>query len=270
MHFDRECFVYLVGWSEFDRWYIGSRYGRHSHPSQLWVSYFTSSTAVKKFRFLHGEPDVITIIRCHKDKTSALKHEHRLLTYFDVVFNPRFLNAGIAQYPKRVKPEIKQLKKTTRSLADPDKPVILPSQFKRSRKSSKRLKTEDEAILFKRLAAGDIRSTNTTKEELRLLGQRQPVEERCPHCGHKGLFGFLRDHERFCSGQAVHGSLNHVPPVPANKPLSAAECKTKKELKAFRAANRKAARDRQIAINLQGTMARALKRQEEGRAKKKS
>lgn len=88
----RECFVYLIGWSKLDRWYIGSKYAKDAHPSQLWTTYFTSSKTVEEYRRKHGRPDVITIIRTHATAEAAIKHEQRLLRKFDVTNNERFLN----------------------------------------------------------------------------------------------------------------------------------------------------------------------------------
>lgn len=54
-------YVYLIGWSKLNRYYIGSRYSKDCHPSDLWVRYFTSSNVVKLFRKQYGEPDIIQV-----------------------------------------------------------------------------------------------------------------------------------------------------------------------------------------------------------------
>ena len=42
--------TYLIRWSHLNRWYYGVLYSRACHPSDLWVSYFTSSELVSAFR----------------------------------------------------------------------------------------------------------------------------------------------------------------------------------------------------------------------------
>ena len=54
-------FTYLIGWSAMDRYYYGARWAANSGPDDLWTTYFTSSKHVKKFRELHGEPDIVLI-----------------------------------------------------------------------------------------------------------------------------------------------------------------------------------------------------------------
>lgn len=87
-----ECFVYLIGWSNFDRWYIGSKYAKDAHPSQLWTTYFTSSKTVRKYRKKHGDPDVIMVLKTFSDPVEALKHESKLLIRLNTVASKRFLN----------------------------------------------------------------------------------------------------------------------------------------------------------------------------------
>lgn len=39
-------YTYLLGWPEIDKWYYGVRYAKKCHPSDLWVTYKTSSRHV--------------------------------------------------------------------------------------------------------------------------------------------------------------------------------------------------------------------------------
>ncbi|MCK9532498.1 MAG: NUMOD3 domain-containing DNA-binding protein [Gammaproteobacteria bacterium] len=55
-------YLYIIGWSKIDKWYVGCQYGKSAHPSNLWKTYFTSSHYVKEFRAFNGEPDVIEIL----------------------------------------------------------------------------------------------------------------------------------------------------------------------------------------------------------------
>lgn len=87
-----EPFVYLIGWTSFNRFYIGSRYSRDSHPNQLWTKYFTSSKAVKTFRQEFGEPDVIEIRKIFNSGKEAHNYEIKLLQRIGAVKDDRFLN----------------------------------------------------------------------------------------------------------------------------------------------------------------------------------
>jgi hypothetical protein len=64
-------YTYLIGWTKYDKWYYGSRYAKGCNPSDLWVTYFTSSTHVKKFREEFGEPDVVEVRRTFSDPKKA-------------------------------------------------------------------------------------------------------------------------------------------------------------------------------------------------------
>lgn len=55
-------YLYLIGWSHLNQWYIGAQYGKNAHPTNLWNSYFTSSHYVKEFRKNNGEPDIVEIL----------------------------------------------------------------------------------------------------------------------------------------------------------------------------------------------------------------
>ncbi len=87
-----EPFVYLIGWSFHNRFYIGSRYGKNSHPSQLWTKYFTSSKSVKSFRIEYGEPDIIEIRKTFNSGEKAHDYEIKLLQRIRAVKDNKFLN----------------------------------------------------------------------------------------------------------------------------------------------------------------------------------
>ena len=89
---DRTPYTYLIGWKSLDKWYYGVRYGRGVHPSDFWVSYFTSSRHVKNFREVNGEPDVIEIRKIFDSVDSARNWEHRAIFRMNMVFDQKFLN----------------------------------------------------------------------------------------------------------------------------------------------------------------------------------
>ena len=88
-------YVYLIGWKSLDTWYCGVRYRKGCHPSDLWKTYFTSSSHVKKFRELHGEPDHIEILKEFEDFREALLFEEQKLREFDVLNKDNWLNRNI-------------------------------------------------------------------------------------------------------------------------------------------------------------------------------
>jgi len=59
----RNCYTYRIGWSKLNINYYGSRYAKGCDPSDFWVTYYTSSTLVKRMTSQHGEPDIKEIRR---------------------------------------------------------------------------------------------------------------------------------------------------------------------------------------------------------------
>ncbi len=88
-------YVYLIGWTLIDTWYIGVRYKKNCHPTDLWTKYFTSSEYVKEFRQLHGDPDHIEILKTFNNKIEACLFEEQKLIEFDVLKKNNWLNRNI-------------------------------------------------------------------------------------------------------------------------------------------------------------------------------
>ena len=95
---DRTPYTYLIGWSVLDVWYYGVRYGKRCHPSDLWTKYFTSSSYVKRFRELHGEPDIIEIRKIFNDAKSACLWEDKVMHRMNIVGSSRWLNRNNSSY----------------------------------------------------------------------------------------------------------------------------------------------------------------------------
>jgi hypothetical protein len=85
-------YTYLIGWSSLNFFYYGVRYGKGCDPSDLWITYFTSSKYVKEFRTLHGEPDKIEIRSTFESSEEARNWEERVLKIINAAQNPNFLN----------------------------------------------------------------------------------------------------------------------------------------------------------------------------------
>lgn len=85
-------YTYLIGWSNHNKWYYGVRWGKKCNPSELWISYFTSSKYVKEFREKHGEPDVIDIRKTFNHSKNARLWEHKVLRRLNVTSSDIWLN----------------------------------------------------------------------------------------------------------------------------------------------------------------------------------
>lgn len=91
---ERTPFTYLIGWKTLDVWYYGVRYGKNCHPSDLWVTYFTSSPRVKTFREKFGDPDIIEIRKTFSTTLAARKWEDKVHHRLNVVKSKKWLNAN--------------------------------------------------------------------------------------------------------------------------------------------------------------------------------
>lgn len=70
----------------------GVRYARGCNPSDLWTTYFTSSSYVQKFREEHGEPDVVEIRQTFLSKVDSQQWEDKVLRRLGAVKSERWLN----------------------------------------------------------------------------------------------------------------------------------------------------------------------------------
>lgn len=86
------AYVYLIGWTKADKYYIGVRFAKDCTPDDLWVTYFTSSKHVRTFAEAHGSPDIVQIRKTFNDPTAARVYESKLLRRMRVVTDSRFIN----------------------------------------------------------------------------------------------------------------------------------------------------------------------------------
>jgi hypothetical protein len=85
-------FTYLLGWTEHDMWYYGVKYAEGCSPDDLWTTYYTSSTYVKDFRAIYGEPDIIKIRKIFKSQKSAIDWEDGVIRRGRLYEDSRYLN----------------------------------------------------------------------------------------------------------------------------------------------------------------------------------
>lgn len=89
----RNCYTYLIKWSNTNKSYYGVRYAKGCTPEDLWVTYFTSSKFVHAYRKLHGEPDLIKIRKVFgDDPVKAKLWEEKVLKRLNCVYNNDWLN----------------------------------------------------------------------------------------------------------------------------------------------------------------------------------
>lgn len=92
----RNCYTYLIGWASRDMWYYGVRYAIGCKPSDLWVTYFTSSTFVARTREMFGEPDVVQVRNTYGNNAKLARHcEDKVLRRMNVVGSSRWLNRSM-------------------------------------------------------------------------------------------------------------------------------------------------------------------------------
>lgn len=89
---EHQPYTYLIKWSSTGMKYYGVRYAKGCHPSEFWVSYFTSSDYVTQYIEQHGEPDIRVIRRLFKKSTQAKLWESKVLKKLKVASRSDFLN----------------------------------------------------------------------------------------------------------------------------------------------------------------------------------
>lgn len=102
-HKNTSPYCYLIGWSQHNRYYYGVRFGQGCHPKELWKTYFTSSSLVKKYRRKYGDPDIIQIRKVFHQSTfgsiasaqhAAVKHEQSVIRRMKMVESEIYLNCS--------------------------------------------------------------------------------------------------------------------------------------------------------------------------------
>jgi uncharacterized protein (DUF4415 family) len=97
-------FLYFIGWTELNVWYLGVRYGKGCSPLDLWTTYFTSSRRVADLREWYGEPDHVEVIAT--GSSAAMRAlELECFSEFGLDADARWLNGRtgrpLAEDPKK-------------------------------------------------------------------------------------------------------------------------------------------------------------------------
>ena len=90
-------YTYLIGWSHLQKYYYGVRFAKKTTPEDFWVTYFTSSKEVDKYRKLHGEPDILQVRKVFNTREDAIRWEQRVLQKLNVLKEEKWLNKCIGQ-----------------------------------------------------------------------------------------------------------------------------------------------------------------------------
>jgi hypothetical protein len=85
-------YTYLIGWSEQNLYYYGVRYANNCYPSDLLVTYFTSSKYINKYIKQFGDPDVVQIRKTFNNKIAAKFWEDKVLRRINAASNLKFIN----------------------------------------------------------------------------------------------------------------------------------------------------------------------------------
>lgn len=101
-------YTYHIAWTSIDKHYYGVRYAKGCNPNDLWVSYFTSSKEVKKYRDLYGEPDVIEVRKVFDCPNKARLWEFNVLYRLQAVKSDRWLNLSNAGTEFRFKKHLEE------------------------------------------------------------------------------------------------------------------------------------------------------------------
>lgn len=95
---DRTPFTYYLKWSKTGISYYGCRYGINCHPTQLGVSYFSSSTHVKEYIEIYGIPDILKVTKIFTSIPECRKWESRFLIKTNAKTNKKLLNKSQIDY----------------------------------------------------------------------------------------------------------------------------------------------------------------------------
>ena len=88
-------YTYRIAWSKTGMNYVGARWAKNCHPSDFWVTYFTSSTYVAEYIKEHGQPDIIEVRKTFtgEDRVAKAKNiEGRVLVRLKAARRDDYLN----------------------------------------------------------------------------------------------------------------------------------------------------------------------------------
>lgn len=173
---DYTPYVYLIGWSHENRWYIGARWAKDCHPGDLFKSYFTSSKHVKRFVNMHGMPDVIQIRKIFKDTQTVRMYEEKLLRRLNVIKSEKWLNKNVnGRFLKEGPQSVEHISKRMKS-------------SKKTRSSKEYIVSSETRLKLSMAKKGKIITfSDEHKKNLKCHDNNKKTIE-CPHCNKIGQY----------------------------------------------------------------------------------
>lgn len=169
-------YVYLLTWPT--AFYIGARWADGCDPSDLWVTYFSSSQYVKAHRASHGEP-VVTLLGKFATAEETLLFENTYIVMFGGPDNPHCLNKHVFGRWNPKDPAIR----AKQSLAAKGKPKS-PEHVEKMRQTKFGNTNRLGAVLSLETRA------KISEGNRRRAGQKYNVRT-CPHCQKVGGGGVM-------------------------------------------------------------------------------
>lgn len=106
-------YTYLIGWSQYSKYYYGVRYAKGCSPEDLWVTYFTSSKLVSDYRARFGDPDIIQVRKIFTSRESAIQWEYKVLSRLNVLTEDKWLNQSVGGTVSICKQSSEHIRKRT-------------------------------------------------------------------------------------------------------------------------------------------------------------
>lgn len=210
-------FTYLIKFTNPETktvlFYYGVRYARNCHPSQLFVSYFTNSKAIKNLIKQFGIDNFCYEVRKEfpNDPIKAHAWEQKVLTRIDAAHRRDFINMSvggkvlcmIGDDNPSSRPEVKQkisksVKKYYETNPNPffgkkhsDETKLKISKKNKGRKLSKETRDKMSAakkghavsIEVRKKMSERMKNNNPSKGKPEVAKHLNIVRKECPHCG---------------------------------------------------------------------------------------
>lgn len=211
-------YVYLIGWKKHDLWYYGVSYKKNCHPSQLWETYFTSSSYVSETRMKFGEPDVVEIRRTFSSKEKACLWEEKVLRRMNVLKEDKWLNKNVSgaillskeDYKKIGLKTSKTRKKRNISPWNKGKTKYTDDRLLSASKSQSKPKSETHKMSLRKPKSdtskmGKYERSASVKEKLSAAASNQKrVKVKCQHCSKDVIEWAITKHENNCHHNPVN------------------------------------------------------------------
>jgi hypothetical protein len=215
-------YTYYLYHKQTNTHYYGVRYAKTCDPSDLWITYFSSSKKVKKLIDEYGADSFSVEVRKTFDgREQAILWEQKVLRRLKVLSKPEWLNDNISgailleNHPKgfmdkkhtdSVKEKIgRRTKNKTYEEIYGDRAAEQRQQRSDSHKNKPKLylkgKTYEEIHGIEK--AQKLKEIRSKRKGYKVLDFRKPEKRECPHCGKLYDPGNLKRHLNRITIEAV-------------------------------------------------------------------